>query len=35
MKKSILVFSITLLLLPGGLNIAVAQEQPKPNIDLQ
>ena len=33
MKKSILVFSMSLLLLPGGLNIAVGQEQPKPKKD--
>jgi len=33
MKKSILVFSMTLLLLLGGLNIAVGQEQPKPKKD--
>jgi LPXTG-motif cell wall-anchored protein len=33
MKKSILVFSMTLLLLPGSFNIAVGQEQPKPKKD--
>jgi hypothetical protein len=33
MKKSILAFSMTLLLLLGGLNVAVAQEQPKPKKD--
>ena len=33
MKKSVLVFSMTLLLLLSGLNIAVGQEQPKPKKD--
>ena len=33
MKKSVLVFSMTLLLLLGGLNVAFAQEQPKPKKD--
>lgn len=33
MKRSVLVFSMTLLLLLGGLNMAVAQEQPKPKKD--
>ena len=33
MKKSILAFSITLLLLIGGLKMASAQEQPKPKKD--
>ena len=33
MKKSVLVFSMSLLLLLGGLNIAVGQEQPKPKKD--
>jgi len=33
MKKSILAFSMTLLLILGGLNLAVAQEQPKPKKD--
>jgi LPXTG-motif cell wall-anchored protein len=33
MKKSILVFSMTFLLLLGGFNIAVGQEQPKPKKD--
>ena len=30
MKKSVLVFSITTLLVLGGFNIATAQEQPAP-----
>ncbi|MEI8226516.1 MAG: LPXTG cell wall anchor domain-containing protein [Bacteroidota bacterium] len=33
MKKSILVFSMTSLLLIGGMNMAIAQEQPKPKKD--
>jgi hypothetical protein len=33
MKKSILVFSMTLLLIFSGLQVAVAQEQPKPKKD--
>jgi LPXTG-motif cell wall-anchored protein len=33
MKKSILVFSMTLLLILSGLNMAVGQEQPKPQKD--
>jgi LPXTG-motif cell wall-anchored protein len=33
MRKSVLVFSMTSLLLPGGMNIAIAQEQPKPKKD--
>jgi LPXTG-motif cell wall-anchored protein len=33
MKKSILAFSMTLILLVGGLNMANAQEQPKPKKD--
>lgn len=33
MKKSILVFSMTVLLILSGLNVAVGQEQPKPKKD--
>lgn len=33
MKKSILVFSMTLLLIVSGLRVAVAQDQPKPKKD--
>jgi len=33
MKKTVLTFSMTLLLILGGLNVAVAQEQPKPKED--
>lgn len=33
MKKSILVFSMASLLLAGGLNTAVSQDQPKPKKD--
>jgi LPXTG-motif cell wall-anchored protein len=33
MKKSVLVFSLTLLLIFNGLNLAVGQEQPKPKKD--
>ena len=33
MKKTILAFSMTLLLILGCLNMAVAQEQPKPKKD--
>ena len=33
MKKSVLVFSMTLLLIVGGLNAAFAQDQPKPKKD--
>jgi hypothetical protein len=33
MKKSVLVFSMTLLLITGGLNVAFAQDQPKPKKD--
>jgi hypothetical protein len=33
MKKSFLVFSMTLLLITGGLNVAFAQDQPKPKKD--
>jgi hypothetical protein len=33
MKKSVLVFSMTLLLFICGLNVAVGQEQPKPKKD--
>jgi hypothetical protein len=33
MKKSALVFSMTLLLIVSGLRVAVAQEQPKPKKD--
>ena len=33
MKKSVLVFSITLVLLLGCMNMAMAQDQPKPKKD--
>jgi hypothetical protein len=33
MKKTVLVFSMTLLLILGCLNVVVAQEQPKPKKD--
>jgi LPXTG-motif cell wall-anchored protein len=33
MKKSVLVFSMISLLLPGGMNMAIGQEQPKPKKD--
>ena len=33
MKKSVLVFSLTLLLIVSGLRVVVAQEQPKPKKD--
>ncbi len=33
MKKSVLVFSMALILLLGSLNVAVSQEQPKPKKD--
>jgi hypothetical protein len=33
MKKSVLVFSMTLLLIFSGLNVAVGQDQPKPKKD--
>ena len=33
MKKSVLVFSMTLLLIFSGLNVAAGQEQPKPKKD--
>jgi LPXTG-motif cell wall-anchored protein len=33
MKKSILMFSMTLLLIFSGFNMAVGQEQPKPKKD--
>jgi LPXTG-motif cell wall-anchored protein len=33
MKKSVLVFSMTMLLIVSGLRVAVAQEQPKPKKD--
>jgi len=33
MKKSILAFSMTLLLTLGGFNAAIGQEQPKPKKD--
>jgi LPXTG-motif cell wall-anchored protein len=33
MKKSVLVFSMTMLLIVSGLKVAVAQEQPKPKKD--
>jgi LPXTG-motif cell wall-anchored protein len=33
MKKSVLLFSMTLILLIGGLNMVTAQEQPKPKKD--
>ena len=33
MKKSVLVFSMTLLLFFSGLNVAAGQEQPKPKQD--
>ena len=33
MKKSVLVFSMTSFLLLGGMNMAIAQEQPKPKKD--
>ena len=33
MKKSVLVFSMTLLLIVSGLRVVVAQEQPKPKKD--
>ena len=33
MKKSVLVFSMTLLLIFSGLNMVVGQEQPKPKKD--
>jgi hypothetical protein len=33
MKKSVLVFSMTLLLMIGGLNRVFAQDQPKPKRD--
>lgn len=33
MKKSVLMFSMTTLLLLGGMNMAYAQDQPKPKKD--
>jgi DNA/RNA endonuclease YhcR with UshA esterase domain len=33
MKKSVLLFSMTILLLIGGINMVSAQEQPKPKKD--
>ena len=33
MKKSVLVFSIALIFLLGGLNVAYGQDQPKPKKD--
>jgi len=33
MKKSVLVFSMTLLLIVSGMRVAVAQDQPKPKKD--
>jgi LPXTG-motif cell wall-anchored protein len=33
MKKTILVFSLTLLLIVSGLRVVVAQDQPKPKKD--
>jgi hypothetical protein len=33
MKKSVLVFSMTLLLIAGGINVTFAQDQPKPKKD--
>jgi len=33
MKRSVLVFSMTTLLVLGGLNMAIAQEQPAPKKD--
>jgi hypothetical protein len=33
MKKSVLVFSMTLLLIIGGLNVVFGQDQPKPKKD--
>jgi LPXTG-motif cell wall-anchored protein len=33
MKRSVLVFSMTMLLIVSGLRVAVAQEQPKPKKD--
>jgi hypothetical protein len=33
MKKSVLVFSMAILLLAGGLKFTVAQDQPKPKKD--
>ena len=33
MKKSILVFSITMFLIFSGLKVAIGQEQPKPKKD--
>jgi hypothetical protein len=33
MKKSVLVFSMTLLLIIGGMNVVFAQDQPKPKRD--
>jgi LPXTG-motif cell wall-anchored protein len=33
MKKTVLAFSMTLLLIFSGLNVAVGQEQPKPKKD--
>ena len=33
MKKSVLVFSLTLLLIVSGLRVVVAQDQPKPKKD--
>jgi DNA/RNA endonuclease YhcR with UshA esterase domain len=33
MKKSVLVFSMTLLLIFSGFNVAAGQEQPKPKQD--
>jgi LPXTG-motif cell wall-anchored protein len=33
MQKSVLVFSMTSLLLLGSMNMAIAQEQPKPKKD--
>jgi hypothetical protein len=33
MKKSVLVFSMTLLLITGSINVTVAQDQPKPKKD--
>jgi LPXTG-motif cell wall-anchored protein len=33
MKKSVLVFSMTLLLILSGLNVAIGQDQPQPKKD--
>jgi len=33
MKKTVLIFSVTMLLLISGMNMAIAQEQPAPKKD--